>query len=92
MHTYQYPSRRAIHVHQIINRIYGGIPGDHPRGNFLVIFLQKFRGNEGEFSVWIFPPSFPVESMGIFPHRNFPLASLKNFKMQFNDIGKVPVM
>ena len=72
MHTYQYPSGRAIHVPQISKRINGGIPGDHPRRNFLMISLRKFRGHEGEFSVWIFPPSFPVESLGIFPRRNFP--------------------
>ena len=36
-------------------RIYGRIPGDHPCGNFLIIPLRKFRGNEAEFSMWIFP-------------------------------------
>ena len=57
-----------------------------------MISLWKFRGNEGEFSMCIFPPPFPAESLGIFPRGNFPRASLKNFKMQFNDIGRVPVM
>ena len=69
-----------------------GIPGDYPCGNFLMISLRKIRGNEGEFSTWIFPPPFPVESLGIFPCGNFPYASLKIFKMQFNDVGRVPVM
>ena len=49
----------------------GRIPGDHPCGNFLIISLRKFRGNEGEFSIWIFPPPFPVESLGIFSPGNF---------------------
>ena len=49
------PSGRAIHVPQISTQIYGGIPGDHPWGNFLIISLRKFGGNEGEFSTWIFP-------------------------------------
>ena len=53
---------------------------------------KKFWGNEGEFSMWIFPPPFPVESLGISPRGNFSRASLKNFKMQFIDIGRVPVM
>ena len=57
-----------------------------------MISLRKFRGNEGEFSMWIFPPHFPVESLGIFPRGIFPRASLESFKMQFNDIGRVPVM
>ena len=74
------PSGRAIHVPQISTWICKGIPGDHPCGNFLMISLWKFRGNEGEFSMWIFPPPFPVESLGIFPHGNFPRASLKNLK------------
>ena len=86
------PSGRAIHVPQISTRIYGGIPGDHPRGNFLMISLRKWRGNEGEFSMWIFPPPFPVESLGIFPRGNFPRVSLKNFKMQFNDIVRITVL
>ena len=46
------PSGRAIHVLQISARIYGGIPGDHPCRNFLMISLLKFRGNEGEFSMF----------------------------------------
>ena len=86
------PSGQAIHVPQISTRIYGGIQGDHPCGNFLMISLRKFGGNEGEFSMWIFPPPFPVESLGIFPRGNFPRVSLKNFKMQYKDIGRVPVM
>ena len=63
-----------------------------------MISLRKFRGNGGEFSMWIFPPPFPVESLGIFPRGNFPRVSLKNFKMQFKDIGRsqlcenIPVM
>ena len=40
----------------------------------------------------IFPPPFPVESLGIFPCGNFPCAPFKNFKMQFNDIGRVSVI
>ena len=89
---WQLPSGQAIHIPQISAWNYGGISGDHPRGNFLIISLRKFRVNKGEFSMWIFPPPFPVESLGIFPRGNFPRASLKNFKMQFNDIGRVPVM
>ena len=77
---------------QISTRIYGGIPGDHPCGNFPMISLRKFRGNKGEYSMWIFLPSFRVESLGLFPHGNFPRSSHINFKMQFNDIGRVPVM
>ena len=42
--------------------------------------------------MWIFPPSFPVESVGKFLRGNFPCVSLKNFKMQYNDIGIVRVM
>mgnify|MGYP001796171023 CR=1 FL=1 len=57
-----------------------------------MISMRKFRGNEREFSMWIFPPPFPVESLGIFPGGNFPRAFLINFKMQFNDIGRVSVM
>ena len=72
-----WPSGRAIHVPQISTWIYGGIWGDHPRGNFLIISLRKWRRNEGEFSMWIFPPLFPRESPRIFPHGNFPHVSLK---------------
>ena len=86
------PSGQAIHVPQISTRIYGGIPGDHPCGNFLMISLRKFGGNEGEFPMWIFPPHFPVESLGKFPRGNFLCVSLKIFKMQFNDIGRISVM
>ena len=49
-------------------------------------------GKEGEFSMWILPPPYPVESLGIFLRGSFPRASLKNFEMQFNDKGMVPVM
>ena len=87
-----HPSGRAIHVPQISTQKFGGIPGDHPWGNFLMISPRKWRGNEGDFSRWIFPPPFPVESLEIFPRGNFPFASPKNFKMKFNDIGRVPVM
>ena len=86
------PSGRAIHVSQISTRIYGGIPGDHPCGNFLMISLRKWRGNEREFSMWIFPHPFPVESLGSFLRGNFPRVSLKNFKMQFNHMKTVPAM
>ena len=55
------PSEQAIHIPQTSARIYGGIPGDHPCGNFLIISLRKFGGNAGGFSMWIFPPPFPVE-------------------------------
>ena len=54
------------------------MPGDYPCGNFLMI--SEIQGKEGEISKWIFPPPFPVESLGIFPHENFSRASLKNFK------------
>ena len=37
--------------------------------------------------MWIFPHPFLIESRGIFPHGNFP----QNFKMQYKDIGRVPV-
>ena len=77
-------------------RIPGGFMGEIQgiilAENFLMISLRKFKGKEGEFSMWIFPPPFPVESLGIFPGGNFPRASLKNFKMQFIDIGRVPVV
>ena len=49
------PSGQAIHVPQISAWNYGGISGDHPRGNFLIISLHKFRRNEGEFFMLIFP-------------------------------------
>ena len=65
---------------------------DHPCGNFLVISLRKFRGNGGEFSMWIFLPPFPAESLAIFPCWNFPHVFLKKFKMEYNDLGRVPVM
>ena len=84
------PSGWAIHVPQISMRIFGGISMDHP--SFFMISPRRFRGNEGDFSMWIFPPPFPVESLEIFPRGNFPRASPKNFKMKFNDIGRVPVM
>ena len=87
------PAQRASHPHPPdFHADLWGIPWDHLCGNFLMISLRKWRGNEGEFSMRIFPPPFPVESLGIFPRGNFPRASLKNFKMQFNDIGRVPVM
>ena len=35
------PSGRAIHVPQFSTRVYGGNPGDHPCGNFLMISLRK---------------------------------------------------
>ena len=57
-------------------QIYWGIPGDHHCGNFLIISLWKFRKNEGEFSKWIFPPPFPIESLRKFPSY-FPHISLK---------------
>ena len=34
-------SGRAIHVPQISTWIYGGIPGDHPCENFLMVSLRK---------------------------------------------------
>ena len=80
------PSGRAIHAPQISMRIFGEIPGDYPFGDFLMISLRKFRGNEGEITMWIFPPPFPVGSLGI------PRVSLKNFEMRFNDIGRISVM
>ena len=43
------PSGQAIHVPQISMRIYGGISGDHPCGNFLKISLQRFREMKGNF-------------------------------------------
>ena len=85
-------SRRAIHIPQISTQIDGGIPGDHPCGNILIISTQKFGGNEGEFAIWIFQPPFPRESLGKFPCGNLPCVSLKNFKMQHNDIERVQVM
>ena len=66
-------------------RIYWGIPEDHPCGNFLIISPQKFGGNEGEFSVCIFPPPFPAQ----LPCGSFPCVSLKNLQMQYIDIGRV---
>ena len=38
---------------------------DHPCEKFFVISLRKFRENEGEFYMRIFPPPFSVESLGI---------------------------
>ena len=65
---------------QISTWIYGGISGDHPRRNLLIIFLRKFRRNKGEFFMRIFPPLFPRESPSIFPHGNFPPISLQMSK------------
>ena len=42
-HSVSLPSGRAIHVPQISTSIYGRISGDHPRGNFLIISLRKYR-------------------------------------------------
>ena len=79
------PSGRAIHVSQISTQIYGGIPRDHPCGNCLMISLRKFGGK------W--RGIFYMDISASFPCGNFPRASLKNFKMQFNYmyIGRVPV-
>ena len=66
--------------------------GNHPCGNFLMISMRKFGWNEGEFSMWISLPHFPVESLGMFPRGNFPCVSPRNVKMEYNDIGRVPVM
>ena len=70
--TFPLPTGRAIHV----------------QGNFLIISLQKFRGNEEKFSMWIFPCGIP----GDISMLKFPLWFPQNFKMQFNDTGRVPVM
>ena len=48
--------------------------------------------NEWEFSRRILSPPFPVESLGMFPFGNFPCFYPQNLKMQYNDIGRVPVM
>ena len=80
--TRRSPSGRAIHVPQISKRIFGGIRGDHPCGNFLIISVRKFRGNEGEFSMLIFPPPFPAESLGIFP-LNFHVDSCFTYNPNF---------
>ena len=42
--------------------------------------------------MWIFLPPFPAESLAIFPCWNFPHVFLKKFKMEYNDLGRVPVM
>ena len=55
-------------------------------------FLTEIQGKWREFSMCIFLSPFAVESLGKFLRGNFPRASLKNFKMQFNHIGRVPVM
>ena len=86
------PSGQPIHVPQISAWNYGGISGDHPRGNFLIISLQKFRRNKGEFSMWIFPPIFPRESPGIFPYGSFPHISLKISKCHKRSLQRVPVV
>ena len=75
-----FDSGEAIHVPQISTCIYGGISGDHSRGNFLIISLWKFMRNEGEFSMWIFPPLFPRVSPRTFQHRSFRHISLKMSK------------
>ena len=82
------PSGRAIHVPQISTDLW-----QNSRGSS----LRKFPHNspaeiQGKWSGIFYVDislSFPVESLGIFPHGNFPCASPKIFKMQFNDIGKV---
>ena len=86
-YPYNSPSRRAIHAPQISTRIYGGIPRDHPCGNFLMISLRKFRGNEGNFLCG-FSVSFPCEICGDISTWKFPSC----FPVQFDDIGRVPVM
>ena len=58
-HSVSLPSGRAIHAPQISTSIYGRISGDHPRGNFIIISLRKFRRNKGEFCMWVFPHFFP---------------------------------
>ena len=67
---------QAIHVPQNFKQIYWGISGYHPCGNFLIISLGKFRGNEGELSIWIFPPPYHIESLRIFPYGDFRHVSL----------------
>ena len=89
------PSGRAIHVPQISTKIYRGMQRDHPCGNFLIISLRTFRRNRGEFSIWIFPPRFPRESLRILPHGIsliFPSYFPQNLKMQYSDIRRVPVV
>ena len=88
----QFPSGGTIHFPQTSTQIYRVSHWDHPCGYFLIQSLLKFGGTEREFSMWIFSPSFPVESLGIFPRGNFPRVSLKNFKMQFNDIVRITVL
>ena len=83
------PSGRAIHVPQTSTWFYGGIPGDHPCGNFLIISQRKFKGNEGEFSMWIFLPPFHLELWGYFHLEISLVFPWKNFKMQWNDLGTV---
>ena len=81
-----YPSGRAIHVLQISTRIYWGIPGDHPCGNFLMISLRKFRGI---FYVDI-SASFPCGIPGDISEWKFPSCFPQTFKMHLIDIGGVP--
>ena len=83
IHCYQFystpnlsPQRPRNPPPHISTRIYGGISGDHSRGNFLIVSPWKCRRNREEFSMRIFPPPFPSESLRIFPHRNIPRISL----------------
>ena len=61
---------------------------DHPCGNFLVISLRKWRGI---FYVDI-SAFFSCGIPGDISTWKFPLCFPQNFKWQFNDIGRVPVM
>ena len=70
------PSGQGIHLPHMSLRIYGGIFGDHPRGNVLIVTPWKCRRNRGEFSMKLFPSPFPSESLRIFPHRNILRISL----------------
>ena len=62
-----------------------GKPSKSPR--FPCRFMGEFQG---KFLCGYYPPPFPVESKGIYSCGNFPRTSVTIFKMQFNDIGRVP--
>ena len=74
-------SQRASHpCPPDFHMVYGGISEDHPRRKFRRISLRKFRRCKVEFSMWIFRPLFPRESLKIFPHGYFSHISLKMSK------------
>ena len=59
-------------------------------GDFLIISLQKFRRNKEEFSMWIFPPLFPRESL---PHTSLIISKCHKRPYKGSQLSKsIPVM